>query len=346
MQQPIDSNPTEAVDILDTPNTLGSLRLAPLGTEAKAGGSKEELKSPPRNTESLIGSPSLPFISNTISTSQASDHNETSKGFESSSAPASIVSSSAIPIDNVTSSTPFLSTPTSNDNIVAIPTPIPGSLPQNPISPLIQPLPSHSLSPFPIKVEEDANLGPSFDQDTVKIKEEGFVETPSKEGEDEMGQNEICELEVKKESVDIGEDLRAIKEEEATLSIREELPQPIQQSNSHTELSPTRIEPQATLASSVSGIQVEDESEVGEHLEVRRQEVGIAGGEVTNNSNEEAVPSSDLSEVDEEAIAESGSENSAAESITEVLAKRKARRESSTCESSSFSIMRGLIGSG
>lgn len=145
-----------------------------------------------------------------------------------------------------------------------------------------------------------------------------------------MGQDETFEFEVKKESTASAEDLRAIKEEEDQ---KEKPPQLDQRSSSLAELASPPTDPQASLDSLELEMQVGNPTHKGDDVEApSREDAGVSREEVSTGPNEKAPPSSDLSEVDEGAISQSGSEDSAGDSITEVLAKRKARRVSSACE--------------
>ncbi|GAA5826385.1 hypothetical protein JCM5353_008850 [Sporobolomyces roseus] len=239
--------------------------------------------------------------------------------FESST--ASTTSASVDPVAAPSNPVPPLSTPIPNVTTVSfpIPIPIPDTLPRNPIFPIF-PVTSQTPSLVP-------SAGEAIVRDILTVKEEALETTTFRKGDTDTNR---AETSVKKESTRLGEDFGVIKEEEDTLSIREEIPQPAQQSQAHSELSPTRIDPQARSKSLEARMEVDDRSGKGGHVANRRgQEVGTAGGEVTNNLNEKEPPSSDLSELDEGAISDSASEDSGAESIAEVLAKRRARRRSS-----------------
>jgi len=249
---------------------------------------------------------------------QKANLDEFLEGFESSTASATTPSVDLLATPS--SPVPSLSTPIPNVTAVSPSLSNPDSLPRNPIFPVTSQTPS--LVP---------SAGEAIVGDILAVKEEALETTTFRKGDTETNPAETW---VKKEFTHLGEDFGVIKEEEDTLSIREEIPQPVQQTQAHSELSPTRIDPQARSKSLEARMEVDDRSGKGGHVANRRgQEVGTAGGEVTNNLNEKEPPSSDLSEVDEGAISDSASEDSGAESIAEVLAKRRARRRSSACKS-------------
>jgi len=263
-----------------------------------------------------------------------------SKGSETSPVPDSTLPSSVAPMIIDSAYTTSLSTPLPAVTTVSS-LPNPDSPPQSRISAVQQPpLRNSSLVPplvpslVPAEVGGGADLNSSLDhQPIVAVSHETFEGTKSKEGESRMGQDETCELEVKKETTTSAEDPRAIKEEEDPMRFAEESAQSFRSSNALVELTSTPVDSGATLNSLEYPPQSADtyrHSDVP--IATKREDSRVAREGVSTRLNEKEPPSSDLSDVDEGAITESGSDDSGADSITEVLAKRKARRESSACE--------------